>query len=81
MPPVTVTHSGVIEVLDSNGVLLGYISKNMVNGGSQLGYDPSISNALLVSFQTDQSGSGTDLDITMAVCFNLVVMEALLFTL
>lgn len=40
----------------------------MVNGGAQLGYDPSVANALLVSFPTDSTGSGSDIDISMAVC-------------
>lgn len=66
-PPVKITHAGVIEVHNAaNGNLLGYISKNLVNGGAQLGFDPSASNALLVSFQTDSSRSGTTLDISMA---------------
>jgi len=65
-PPVKVTHAGIIEVHNAaNGNLLGYISKNLVNGGAQLGYDPSVANALLVSFQTDGSGKGTDIDISM----------------
>lgn len=66
-PPVKITHAGIIEVHDAaNGNLLGYIAKNLVNGGAQLGYDPSITNALLVSFQTDSSGSGSTIDISMA---------------
>lgn len=65
-PPVKITYAGIIEVHNAaNGNLLGYISKNLVNGGAQLGYDPSVANALLVSFQTDSSGSGTTLDISM----------------
>ena len=71
-PPVQITHTGIIEVHNAaNGDLLGYVSKNMVNGGAQLGYDPSITNALLTTFQTDSTGSGTDIDITMTVCFHL----------
>lgn len=78
-PPVTITHTGIIEVHDaSNGNLLGYISKNLVNGGAQLGYDPSIANALLTSFQTDSSGSGNDIDISMAVCLSLFRCRAIL---
>jgi len=65
-PPVKITHAGIVEVHNAaNGDLLGYISKNLVNGGAQLGYDPSVANALLVSFQTDSTGSGTDIDISM----------------
>jgi len=68
-PPVKITYAGIIEVHNAaNGNLLGYISKNLVNGGAQFGFDPSVGNALLVSFQTDSSGSGTTLDISMAVC-------------
>jgi hypothetical protein len=64
-PPVTITRTGVIEVLNANNNnVLGYVSKNLVNGGAQYGYDPSIANALIVSFTTDQSGSGSDLDIS-----------------
>ncbi|KAH8814554.1 hypothetical protein DL96DRAFT_416441 [Flagelloscypha sp. PMI_526] len=50
LPPVP--YSGIIEVHNAdNGNLIGYISKNLVNGGAQFGYDPSIANALLVSFE------------------------------
>ena len=67
-PPVKITHSGIIEVHNSaNGNLLGYIAKNLVNGGAQYGFDPSVANALLVTFQTDQSGSGSQLDIQATV--------------
>lgn len=66
-PPVTITHTGIVEVHNAaNGNLLGYISKNLGNGGAQFVYDPSVANALLVSFPTDSSGSGTDIDISMA---------------
>lgn len=46
------THTGVIEVLDSDNNVLGYIAKNLVNGGAQAGYDPSLANALTVSFKS-----------------------------
>jgi len=68
-PPTTYTiHSGVIEVHNSaNGNLLGYIGKNLGNGGAQFVYDPALSNALVVSFQTVQGGPATQthLDISM----------------
>src|ERR1700679_3529833 len=70
-PPTTyTTHSGVIEVHNSaNGDLLGYIGKNMGNGGAQFVYDPALSNALIVSFKTVQGGPATqtDLDISTTV--------------
>jgi len=66
-PPVTITHAGIIEVHNAaNGNLLGYIGKNLVNGGAQLGIDPSIANALLVSFPTDGTGKGNDIDVSIA---------------
>ena len=64
-----VTYTGVIEILNANnGHVIGYISKNLGNGGTQFVYDPSISNALIVSFQTDGTGDGTQLDISILVC-------------
>ncbi|KAG8942476.1 hypothetical protein FRC04_003644 [Tulasnella sp. 424] len=65
LPPVT--RAGIIEVHNAaNDALLGYISKNLVNGGAQFGYDPAIANALLVSFQTPAGATGTvpTMDIT-----------------
>jgi len=64
VPPVKITHRGIIEVHNAgNGNLLGYISKNLGNGGAQYVYDPSLSNALSVSFDTDQTNSCSQLDI------------------
>ena len=68
VPPATITYTGVIEVLDSNNNILGYVSSNLLQG-AQAGYDPSLANALVVSFTTDQTGSGTQLDLTATVCF------------
>ena len=72
-PPITVIaiiHSGVIEVLDPNDNRLGFVSKNIREGG-ELIYDPSFANALVVTFATDQStGYSTKLDITATVCFD-----------
>jgi len=66
-PKPKINHSGIIEVRNAaNGDLLGYISKNLVNGGAQFGYDPSVVNAVVVSFKTDHTGSGTQLDISIA---------------
>lgn len=43
--------TGSIEVHDANnGNLIGYINKNLGNGGAQFVYDPSIDNALIVTF-------------------------------
>ena len=70
-PPVKITHRGFIEVHDAgNNNLLGYVSKNLGNGGAQFVYDPSITNALNVTFDTDGTGSGTRLDINAIVCTN-----------
>jgi len=66
-PPVIITHTGIVEVHNAaNGNLLGYIGKNLVNGGAQLGIDPSVANALIISFPTDSTGSGDDIDISIA---------------
>jgi len=61
--PVPMTHTGVVQVLDSSNNVLGYIAKDLGNAGAQYVYNPSITNALAVTFQTDQTGSGTQLDI------------------
>ena len=68
-PSVTaIIHSGMIEVLDPNNNRLGYVSKNIREGG-ELMYDPLVANALVVTFATDQStGYSTKLDITATVC-------------
>jgi hypothetical protein len=64
VPPVKITHRGTIEVHNAaNGNLLGYVSKNLVNGGAQYGIDPTAANALHVTFDTDQSNSGTGLNV------------------
>jgi hypothetical protein len=64
-PPVKTTHAGVVEVHNAaDGSLLGYIGKDLLNG-AQLGFKPSIADALLISFETDSTGSGTDIDISM----------------
>ena len=77
MPPVTVTHRGVIEVRNSaTNALLGYVAQKFVNQGAQSGYDPSIANALTVSFTTDVTGSGSKLDITATVCFSFPLWKA-----
>ena len=72
-PPDTeiVTHSGVIEVLDSNDNRLGYVSKNLYKNG-QLINDPLYENALVVTFTTAQTGAGysTKLYLTTTVCLN-----------
>ena len=67
--PVKITHTGWIEVHQADGDnLLGYVSKNLGNGGAQFVYSPDGNSALLVSFQTDESGDGTQLDINAVVC-------------
>lgn len=69
-PPVKITHTGIIGVLDPSNNILGYVSEDLGNGGTQYVYDPSLANALVVTFQTDRSGSGTKLDITAVVSSN-----------
>ena len=65
-PPVVITHTGVVEVHDaSSGAILGYISTDFSYGAR---YTPILANALAVSFQTDGSGSGSKLDISISVC-------------
>ena len=72
-PPVTVikAHRGVIEVLDSKkkNKRLGYISKNF-DEYRLLSYDPSIEQALVVTFTTGHPGHSTRLDLTPTVCFD-----------
>ena len=78
-PPSMITHSGVIEVLDPNKNILGYVSKNLGNGGAQYVYDPSLANALTVTFQTGSSGSGSQLDITAVVSFESLQCRVLFY--
>jgi len=63
LPPKTTTFTGVIEVFDPNNNLLGYISENLING-AQYGIDPSIANALDVTFQANPTGSTSQIDIS-----------------
>jgi len=68
LPPQTKkTYNGIIEVRNSaNDNLLGYIGKNLVNGGAQFGIDSSRDNAVPVSFQTGPSGSGSQIVISLS---------------
>ena len=72
--PATITHREVIEILDSSDNLLGYISKDLFNGDSQSKYDPSVANAVIVTFTIDESCSGPKLDLAGAVRFDPSVM-------
>lgn len=63
--PQTISHRGVIQVIDpSNNAVLGYISKNSVKR-AQLRQEPGIDNALIVTFNTDSTGSGNNLNLAM----------------
>ena len=65
--PVQVVHTGIIEVLDAESdELLGYVAREL-SYGVEFAYDPSISNALHITFQTDGTGDGTQLDISTLV--------------
>lgn len=68
VPLNTITHTGVIEVLGPNDKLLGYISKNLLDKALSC-YDPSVKNATIVTFTTDQTSTGlsTKLDLTPTV--------------
>ena len=65
-PPVKITHTGIVEVHNADtDALLGYISTDFSYGAR---YTPVLADALAVSFQTDGSGSGSKLDISISVC-------------
>ena len=66
------TYIGVIQVLDSNDKFLGYIPKNL-QGKAYSTYDPLVDNALVVTFTTGRTrtGSSTKLALTATVCFDL----------
>jgi hypothetical protein len=69
--PATLSHHGVIQVIDTiNGTVLGCVSKSSLKR-AQLRYQPTIDSALIVTFETDLTGSGTNLNIVMTVCFYL----------
>lgn len=65
--PNTITHRGVIQVIDgANGTVLGYVSKTSLKR-AQLRHRPNIDSALVVTFETDLTGSGTKLNLAMTV--------------
>ena len=72
-PPKTITHRGVIEVINaSNDAVLGYVSKDPLGAeDGALFIELDASNGLVVTFETDQTGSGTALNLAMEVRFYL----------
>jgi hypothetical protein len=65
--PNTISHRGVIQVINAaNGAVLGYVSNNSMKR-AQLRHQPSTDSALIVTFDTDSTGSGTGLSLDMKV--------------
>jgi len=63
VPSGPVQYTGVIQVIQSgSGSVLGYLSNT---ASSSIVYSNSIANALVVTFQTDSTGSGTHLDFSI----------------
>jgi len=59
--PGNVIHRGTIRVKNrDDGTVLGYVSSSTLKTG-QYRYEPDISQALIVRFETDGTGSGTQL--------------------
>jgi len=66
--PKTIVHRGIISVtMAGGGGVLGYVSATTLNG--QYRYS-DISSALIVTFETDLSGSGTQLNLVPEVGFD-----------
>ncbi|KAH8804251.1 hypothetical protein DL96DRAFT_1562858 [Flagelloscypha sp. PMI_526] len=60
-----VTHTGVLKVKNAdNGNEIGFVAKNLVNGGAQFGYDPSLANALVVSFKLPAGAASGRVEMT-----------------
>lgn len=68
----TTNYRGLIQVRNSaDNSLLGYISKNLLNG-AQMAYDADISQGLIVDFTAAQGSSPTDeIEIATEVCQHL----------
>lgn len=78
--PKTITHRGVIQVINpANNALFGYVSGGFQQDGTSF-IELNASKALIVTFGTDQTGSGTTLNLAMEVCFDLVSISIPLLT-
>jgi hypothetical protein len=61
-------YTGVIQVVDhGSGSVLGYLSNT---ASPSIVYSTFIADALVVTFQTDSTGSGTQLDLSIVVRFS-----------
>jgi hypothetical protein len=70
--PKLITHRGIIQVIrSSNNAVFGYVSRNPLPNGLFF-VELDAANALAVTFKTDQTGSGTALNLAMEVCFELI---------
>ena len=79
--PNTISHRGVIQVINAaTGAVLGYVSNSSMKR-AQLRHQPSTDTALIVTFNTDSTGSGTGLALDMTVCFELVSVSKFSYTL
>ena len=73
--PNTISHHGIIQVINAaSGTVLGYISDSSMKR-AQLRYQPGTDSALKVSFKTDKTGSGTNLNLVMKVWFELAPVD------
>lgn len=65
--PKTITHRGIIQVIrQDNNAVYGYVSRTLLQTGISIIALDAV-DALIVTFETDQTGSGSALNIAMEV--------------
>ena len=74
-PGADIKYSGRIEILDEKDKRLGYISK-FVNKRGQLTYEPSIADALVVTFAAASTGTTSKIYITATVCLDASIIPS-----
>jgi hypothetical protein len=77
--PKRILHRGIIGIRNQADNSVGYISRSP-SSQAQYHYDADASNALVVTFETDLTGSGAQLNILPEVGLNLLWPRAPILT-
>jgi len=72
--PTKIRYRGIIKVKGPEDVVLGYISSSSLT--SLYRYQPDISKALIIHFDTDEIGSGSKFNLIPEVGLHLASMPS-----
>lgn len=60
--PTKIRHRGIIQLKNLDGSVLGYVASSAASTGQYI-YQSDTTNALVVNFETDSTGSGSQLNV------------------